>query len=104
MADSKEVKKAQVQFRKRSRVILKDKEGNIQKIIRGRDGKEISVGMNTGSGKILAIERDFGFSGGMKALCEYDGRPHGYSLTTGWTAVPSLTLEYELEEERLKKS
>ncbi len=86
MKDSIEVKKAQVQFRKRSKVIQKDKNGRITKIQRGRDGMFIEVGMETPSGKILSIEKDSNYSGGMKAETGRKGQ---------YTSIPSICLPYE---------
>ncbi len=88
MKDSKEVKAAQKVFRKPSKVL----ETIITKIQRGRDGAIIEVGMQTRSGKILAIKKDKNFTGGMCAMTR-EGL---------WTAIPSIVLEGENDSQGIR--
>lgn len=61
-------------------------ETTITKVKRGRDGAIISVGMKTLSGKILKIEHDKKFAGGMKAFVDYKG-------SKSWAAIPIIFLK-----------
>jgi hypothetical protein len=85
----KEEKKLEAQFNKRSKVLKKDKAGNILKIMRGRDGAILEVGMKTPSGKILTIAHDKKYAGGMKAEMDELGK---------FTAIPNIALYKTLRE------
>lgn len=71
-------------FNKKSRVIERFDSGAIKTIKRGRDGRLISVGDITRSGKVLELNFNNQFAGGMYASLDRIGLQ---------TAVPNIVLD-----------